>query len=496
MNRFCRDNGWTVNGGWRILGMAFATIVVATSGCPFNTQDLDGDGLLSSEEATGFDIGGRWATDPDQAEEGFRFNVPTDPGRADTDGDGLTDGEEIAYRDVDGTREYFDFDGDGIGDRRYRTDPTRADTDGDGLLDGDDASPLVSYIDFNVAADFNQQDTDGDGLGDLQEADRDRDGFIDLPVARDSFVTGLAFDAETETLYGVDTNTDSLLTIDLNSPQAPGLAIQRGQGRQVGTLGLGFGQVQGLAYDVNTSTLYGCDAETDQLITIDTVTGAGTAVGAIGFGNVLGLAFDPDSVTLYGVDNDTDQLITIDPATGAGNAVGPLGFDAVNGLTFDTGTGTLFGIALTVIGETSLGHQLIDIDPATGQAIAQGNEAATEILGLGIDPASGTMYGTDATLDRVYTINTTSGQLTFLGELWFGIALSVTEATMEQVYSVDFDGDADLDGFDVNEDGVIDDQNNLLQDGCPGLPQLDPTCNCDEVLVDPACGFIEPPAED
>jgi hypothetical protein len=41
------------------------------------------------------------------------------------------------------------------------------------------------------------------------------------------------------------------------------------------------------------ATLYGIDIITDQLITIDTVTGAGTAVGSVGFANVGGLAFQP-----------------------------------------------------------------------------------------------------------------------------------------------------------------------------------------------------------
>jgi len=38
-------------------------------------------------------------------------------------------------------------------------------------------------------------------------------------------------------------------------------------------------------------TLFGSDNTTDQLITINTTTGMGSAVGALGFSNVLGLSF-------------------------------------------------------------------------------------------------------------------------------------------------------------------------------------------------------------
>ena len=77
----------------------------------------------------------------------------------------------------------------------------------------------------------------------------------------------------------------------------------------------------GLAYDTNNDILYGTDTNTDQLITIDPETGAGTAVGDLGFKDVIGLAYDPNTDTLFGTDFDTRQFITIDPITGAGKPV-------------------------------------------------------------------------------------------------------------------------------------------------------------------------------
>ncbi|MEN8688547.1 MAG: hypothetical protein AB1Z20_00380 [Desulfobacterales bacterium] len=92
--------------------------------------------------------------------------------------------------------------------------------------------------------------------------------------------------------------------------------------------GLGLGglqSVQGLAYDADTDTLYGIDTTSDYLITIDGATGEATLVGLTGFDDVQGLAYDANTDTLYGVNSTTAQLITIDPATGAGTAVGSTG---------------------------------------------------------------------------------------------------------------------------------------------------------------------------
>ena len=77
---------------------------------------------------------------------------------------------------------------------------------------------------------------------------------------------------------------------------ARGVTWATGAATSVGPLGLGA--VNGLALDLNTNTLCGVDSETDQLLTINTSTGAGTPVGALGFDIVLGLAFVPEPSTL------------------------------------------------------------------------------------------------------------------------------------------------------------------------------------------------------
>src|SRR5690349_4044030 len=82
----------------------------------------------------------------------------------------------------------------------------------------------------------------------------------------------------------------------------------------------------------------------DQLYRIDLATGLATPVGFVGFADVEGIAFNPLTNVLYGVDDATQQLITINVNTGAGTAVGSLGLPSLDvnpGLRFDN-FGNLF----------------------------------------------------------------------------------------------------------------------------------------------------------
>ncbi|MES2463471.1 MAG: hypothetical protein V4671_23100, partial [Armatimonadota bacterium] len=56
-----------------------------------------------------------------------------------------------------------------------------------------------------------------------------------------------------------------------------------------------------------------------QLVRINALTGAGTAVGSFGLGNgdMYGLAFQPSGSTLYGYSGQSNSIVTIDRATGA-----------------------------------------------------------------------------------------------------------------------------------------------------------------------------------
>ncbi|MCG8409293.1 MAG: hypothetical protein MI923_29160 [Phycisphaerales bacterium] len=220
-------------------------------------------------------------------------------------------------------------------------------------------------------------------------------------------VAGLAFDPNTNTLYGVDTGTDQLLVFNLDT----GVATAVGP--------LGFPSVWNLAFDSNTNTLYGIDRDIDRLITIDAATGAGTLVGAfgaLGFTNVQGLAFDSNTNTLYGIDRATGQLITVDTATGSGTAVGPLG-TTVFSLAFDPNTNTLYGVS-TLFGS----DRLLTIDTATGAGTMVGGfSSGINVGGMAFDPNTNTLYATDINGDRLLAIEPTTVDVDVVGSLGFSL---------------------------------------------------------------------------
>ncbi len=153
-------------------------------------------------------------------------------------------------------------------------------------------------------------------------------------LGRACCVDGLAFDPNTNQLYAVDTGTGELLSINTSS----------GAVSVIGS-GIGFDLINGaLAFDPNTNTLYGIGATdigccgtgpyTYELITINTTSGAGAVVGPItGFDGITALAFDPAGI-LYGFDETSGQLITLNTGTGAASAVGSTGYSGIQGLTW------------------------------------------------------------------------------------------------------------------------------------------------------------------
>ena len=90
----------------------------------------------------------------------------------------------------------------------------------------------------------------------------------------------------------------------------------------IGNTGIGL---NGLAYDDVTETLYGCD--NTNLYSIDMLTAASTLIGAMGnSGTMIGIAFD-SSGNLYGEDLNDDNLYSINPTNGAATIIGSIGID-------------------------------------------------------------------------------------------------------------------------------------------------------------------------
>lgn len=127
-------------------------------------------------------------------------------------------------------------------------------------------------------------------------------------------VTGLAYDAAHDILYGSGNGTSNMNRLVIVDRTSGALTL-------VGSMGV---RIDGLAYDKKTDRLYGINAT--GLFTIDRVTGAATLVGPHGIGTTslnLGLELDQDNGRLFA--SDTDALYELDPATGASTFIGILG---------------------------------------------------------------------------------------------------------------------------------------------------------------------------
>jgi hypothetical protein len=148
--------------------------------------------------------------------------------------------------------------------------------------------------------------------------------------------------------------------------------------------------INGIAYDDNSATMYGCSG-TD-LYTIDMTTGAATLVGPLGStgGLMIGLACD-NAGNLYGEDLGDDSLYSIDPSTGAATLIGALGINLnyAQDCEWDKNNDILYLAALTI----HAGNEgaLYTCDPATGATTYVGMFASslTEVAGMAIPYTAG-----------------------------------------------------------------------------------------------------------
>ncbi|MFQ5651482.1 MAG: FlgD immunoglobulin-like domain containing protein [bacterium] len=127
----------------------------------------------------------------------------------------------------------------------------------------------------------------------------------------------------------------------------------------------GLDDIEGLAINPVTSELFGVDNVLHKFLQINRTTGEVTMIGELGFKDVEGLAFTLESnPTLFGADTRTGQIITINTSTGAGTAVSAdsVGFPNVECLEFCP-DGNLIGFSN---GHTQTIHTFLSIDPGTG----------------------------------------------------------------------------------------------------------------------------------
>lgn len=158
---------------------------------------------------------------------------------------------------------------------------------------------------------------------------------------------------------------------------------------------IGFGDVRGLAYDATTNTLYGVSRRADRLLTIDLSSGAGTPVSGAALlpagSNTAEATFDSSgSMFLLGHTSTLcclDTLYTADKSTGVATSVGALGVGTLTGLALQASTGKLFG--------TGFGGDFYQIDPGTGAATALGTITGANggVARIAFDQSSDVLFG-------------------------------------------------------------------------------------------------------
>ncbi len=208
------------------------------------------------------------------------------------------------------------------------------------------------------------------------------------------------------TLYAVESNGSggTLHTLDQSA----------GTSSSVGAIG--FNWPGDLTSDIRTGTpvLYAPDINTSQLLTVNPVTGAGTAVGGFGSSSsIVSVAFDNVSGKLYGTTalaygaTGGDELYEINPATGAANLIGALGVNNVFALAFDN-TGVLYGVGMDR-------GALFTISTITGGANLVAPVTLTACFDIAARPEDGVMFAVDSGTSSLYTMDLTTGATTLVG---------------------------------------------------------------------------------
>jgi hypothetical protein len=176
----------------------------------------------------------------------------------------------------------------------------------------------------------------------------------------------------------------------------------------------GFEHLNSMAIDASGKIYSSTDyyLGTHHLITIDPLTGLGTAGPAVSL-DVRSMAFSPQG-TLYAIHGPTGSnsiLYTINKVTGASTLVGDTGVGGIQGLEFSP-TGVLYGYAVGY--GSGIGAGLITIDPMSGIAHdvnpnVSGNADDIQTLAFGSD---GKLYGAR---EKLFTLNVSTGVQSLVG---------------------------------------------------------------------------------
>jgi len=170
-----------------------------------------------------------------------------------------------------------------------------------------------------------------------------------------------------------------------------------------------------LAYDKSTATWYassgtGVAPAASSLYTFNITTGVATRIGTINAGLIITIAINPLTNTMYGVDISTDQLLSIDKTTGAGTVIGPIGYNSNYGAgsAFDE-LGVYYFSGINV--DLSNARNLYTLNLTTGASTLVGSFPPTaQVSSFGIPvSAPPPPSGGDSTLVMFHDTTVTSG---------------------------------------------------------------------------------------
>ncbi|MBE0571166.1 MAG: hypothetical protein IH618_06440, partial [Ignavibacteriaceae bacterium] len=185
----------------------------------------------------------------------------------------------------------------------------------------------------------------------------------------------------TGTFYAVR-STNTLMTVN----------VATGAETVLGTItGVTAGQtITSLAWNAANSTMYlgSTNITTSELYTINLGTRVATLVGTVtNCAGLIAVAINCDGAA-YGVDIVGDQLLSINTSTGAGTVLGPLGFDAnfAQDADFDYATNTLY---LAAYNNTAGAGELRTANLTSGTTTLVLSWGAVEITSFGIDGQCG-----------------------------------------------------------------------------------------------------------
>lgn len=186
----------------------------------------------------------------------------------------------------------------------------------------------------------------------------------------------------------------------------------------------GVRRVGALTYDLKRDRLLGIGQDLESnpiLVELDRMTGSATIIGSLGqsINGSGGLAYVPGLDMLFGSDlvpggDVFGQLLSIDPVTGQGSAIGTLQPHVASSFTYYPPTGQL----LFTSGFEKFGAPFGSWDPVTGVQTTIGPTAT--IFGMDYDPDVDVLYGINGSFgppglgDRLFTIDPLTGQATLL----------------------------------------------------------------------------------